>query len=119
SPSDDTCRVSTDMKEIFVKLNRYTEQHKDIEVIIESNIKDAAVEHDSTWIGKAFLSLGTNPIKIKAVSGKNVLDSVEKVIVYDSTSLDIVKPVILEVRAGGEIIRKNEYTLSESIVEFE
>lgn len=119
SPSDDSCMVSTDKKEIFVKLNRYTELYKDLEVIIESNMKDTAVEHDSTWIGKASLSLGTNLIKIKAVSGKNVLDSVEKVVIYDSTSKDSVKPIILEVRADGEIIRKNEYTLSDSIVEFE
>lgn len=119
SPSDDSSKVSTDKKEIFVKLSRYTESYKDLKVIIESITKDTAVEHDSTWIGKASLSLGANLIRIKAVSGKNVLDSVEKIIVYDSTSVDNVNPVILEVRAEGEIIRKNEHTLSKNIVEFE
>jgi len=119
SPSDDSCKVSTDKKEIFVKLDRYTDLYKDIKVVIESNMKDTAAEYDSTWIGKASLSLGANLIKVKAVSGKNVLDSVEKIIIYDSTSEDNVKPIILEVRADGEIIRKNEYTLSKNVIQFE
>lgn len=119
SPSEDSCKVSTDKKEIFVKLYRYTERYQDIKVIIESNTKDTAVEHDSTWIGKASLSLGANLIKIRAVSGNNVLDSVEKVIVYDSSSSDNVNPVILEIRADGEIIRKNEHTTSQNIMDFE
>ncbi len=119
SPSEDSCKISTDKKDIFVKLNRYTELYQDLKVIIESNTKDTAVEHDSTWIGKAYLTLGSNVIKVMAVSGENVLDSVEKIIVYDSTIIDNVNPIILEVRAGGEIIRKNEHTLSENIVELE
>jgi hypothetical protein len=48
-----------------------------------------------------------------------VLDSVEKVIVYDSSSSDNVNPVILEIRADGEIIRKNEHTTSQNIMDFE
>ncbi len=118
-PSEDSSKVSTDKKEIFVKLNRYTELYQDLKVIIESNTKDTAVEYDSIWFGKASLSLGTNLVKIKVVTDKNVLDSVEKIIVYDSASEDKVNPVILEVRADGEIIRKNEHTLSKNVVEFE
>ncbi len=119
SPSDDSSRATANKKEIFIKLDRYTESFKDVKVVIESNSKDTAVEHDSIWIGTASLKLGTNSVCIKAVSGNTVLDSVIRIITYDTSSIDDVSPVILEIRADGQIIKKKEYSSSRKIVEFE
>lgn len=116
SPSGDSSRVSTRNKDIFVKLDSYTELYKDVKVVIESITRDTVVEHDSNWIGTASLKPGPNMVRIKAISGEKVLDSICRVIIFDTTGSDTVKPVILEIRADGEIIKNEKYEIPDSIV---
>lgn len=118
SPADSISTSIINKKEIFVKLESYTDVYKNVKVIIESENINNAEEREDIWIGVAFLKIGTNNVIIKAIDPDNkILDEVKRIIICDTAGSDTVKPVILEVRVDDEVIKNRLHTVSKESVQ--
>lgn len=121
SPTDDTSYYSLEIKDIFAKLDVYTDIDESINVIVKGNNIDTAIMQENLYVGKALLNYGLNKVDVMAVSQSNrVLASVSKIIVFDTTEIiDEEEPVILEIRADGKVVESRDYTSTKTVVNLE
>lgn len=113
SPTDDFSTVLTATKDVIVKMNKYTDKYNDAKIVFECNGKKVDAEQkDEIWVGTVPLKHGNNKINIKAVDNNSIsiIDSVSRTIMFDSTGIDSTNPVILEIRANGEVINGWEHS---------